>query len=465
MLVSDNRIKQSQQVFIFLIAGLILITANGCASHTPSFNYSPPSILPATTADMKTAGYWIGRHPTPDQTILTVDQIKLLNESIINPLELNQDLNGWPIEYSGPQIRKDLMSQWKNLRKANLMQLDGTSIPNSYWPTVLDNMNLRSIPEKVTRQYGLVVHYAAQRVLPTEDGLFSKANDIDFDELQNSALDIGTPVVVLATSLDGEWVYAQSVSSGGWIKTQNIGLVDREDFVRMTSDPFVVMIDSKVDVFKDPALTQHKGYLQMGAHLPFVSEDKGKTVVLIPEKNVDGRTVLVPGFIITSQVNKGYLAYTPRTMLIQAFKMLNEPYGWGGMYGEQDCSRFLQQIFSTVGIQLPRNSSAQIQVGARLDQWSDAVNDEEKLSLLKNLGIGGVTVLGMKGHILLYLGSVDSHAYAIHAVWAYRQPGQSEDDVFVLNKVTVSSLTLGEGSKKGSLLKRLNAVRLIGEKQ
>ncbi len=42
--------------------------------------------------------------------------------------------------------------------------------------------------------------------------------------------------------------------------------------------------------------------------------------------------------------------------------MLNQPYGWGDMYGEQDCSRFLQMVFATVGIMLPRDSKDQAQV-------------------------------------------------------------------------------------------------------
>ena len=67
----------------------------------------------------------------------------------------------------------------------------------------------------------------------------------------------------------------------------------------------------------------------------------------------------------------------------------------------------------------------------------------------------------MKGHIMLYLGTFEGRAYAIHAAWAYRAPGPSGDKIFVLNRVVVSNLTLGEGSKRGSLLNRLNAVKVV----
>ena len=184
--------------------------------------------------------------------------------------------------------------------------------------------------------------------------------------------------------------------------------------------------------------------------------------VLVPIQRPNGDAELVSGFIETNQVNKGYLAYTPRQIIQQAFKLLNKPYGWGDMYGAQDCSRFLQEIFATVGIALPRDSKNQIQVGKLLTDWNDATTDADKLRLLQQKAMGGISLLGMRGHIMLYLGSIDSRAYAIHAVWAYRRPQAQQDEVVVLNRVTLSDLSLGAGSRRGSWLKRINAVRLLG---
>lgn len=445
---------------------LFLLTTGGCAQHqAPSALYAPPSTIPFTNPAMKTAGYWIGRHPAPDKIILNPDEIKTLNTTIRHDMKLTWDLSLWPKVYSGNQLRQDLKIQLNELKKDKLMLLDGTPVPESFWAAAEQNLNLAAVPDKIKRQYGLALQYADQRLLPTAQGLYAKANDVDFDELQNSALDIGVPVVVLHTSLDGEWVYAQAALSSGWLRAKEVGAVDTYDFERMSSPSFVIVTDPKADVYANGKLTRHKGYLRMGARLPFVRESEGITEVLIPEAGSDGKTALVPGFMMTEQVNKGYLLYTPRMVLVQAFKMLDQPYGWGDMYGEQDCSRFLQEIFATVGIKLPRNSSAQIRIGQRLNDWPDNATDDDKISLLKEAGLGGVTVLGMKGHIMLYLGMVDDRAYAIHSVWAYRTPGLHADDIFVLNKVTVSDLTLGEGSQRGSLLKRLNAVRLIGERR
>ncbi len=55
--------------------------------------------------------------------------------------------------------------------------------------------------------------------------------------------------------------------------------------------------------------------------------------------------------------------------------MLNQPYGWGDMYGEQDCSRFLQMVFATVGISLPRDSKDQAQVSNSVVDFDEKSDD------------------------------------------------------------------------------------------
>ena len=144
----------------------------------------------------------------------------------------------------------------------------------------------------------------------------------------------------------------------------------------------------------------------------------------------------------------------------QAFKLLNEPYGWGGMHGEQDCSRFLQEVFATVGINFPRNSSQQAQIGRPLAQFDTKMSEAERLKVLRE-AVGGITILPMPGHIMLFLGMVDERPYAIHATWGYREKIGREESSRVINRVAVSDLSLGEGTLKGSLLRRLKSVVLI----
>ncbi len=140
--------------------------------------------------------------------------------------------------------------------------------------------------------------------------------------------------------------------------------------------------------------------------------------------------------------------------------MLHEPYGWGGMYGEQDCSAFLVEVFATVGIMLPRDSIDQAKAGQErfvFDAQSGLAQKQEALSGLS----GGLFLLPMKGHILLYLGMEQGQPYAIHCVWAYRERKGERDIPRVINRVAVTGLSLGDKSSRGSFLKRLISIVAI----
>jgi hypothetical protein len=254
-------------------------------------------------------------------------------------------------------------------------------------------------------------------------------------------------------------------SSEGWVIADQIVLCGRKDIEDYQSPaPFAVVTKPKADIFSDDKLSKYSDYAQMGAKFPKEKKQEAANAVAVrlPARRQDGRFVFQTFYMDKSDVSDGYLPYTPRTILKQAFALLNAPYGWGGMYGEQDCSRFLQEVFSSVGIRLPRDSKDQAKVGIPIAAFDEQTKDEEKI---KSFGkaLAGASILTLKGHIMLYLGSIDGKPYAIHAVWAYREPVGDDDRVRVIDRVAVSGLDLGEGSKKGSLLKRITGIRMISK--
>ena len=86
------------------------------------------------------------------------------------------------------------------------------------------------------------------------------------------------------------------------------------------------------------------------------------------------------------------------------------------MYGEQDCSKFLQEIYATTGLHLPRNSASQSDVGeAKIEL--DGLVKESKHRLVKSAALTGISILHLKGHIVLYLGEYKGEPYIIHTVW------------------------------------------------
>jgi hypothetical protein len=443
----------------------------GCGTAAPQSGpnqlyFVAPSVLAGTQREMKTAGFWIGQHPSPDQVILNAEGIAEFNRHVQDDLNLTTDILNLPAEFSGPKLVEEWQKTLDEFKKKGFYMASGQKANEAFFAKINGQIIDTAVNLKITPQFGFVVHYADQRIFPTKEPLYAKRGDIDFDELQNSTLDVGTPVVVLSTSADDGWLYVESPLSSGWVEADNIATAPIEKLELLINDEhFVVVAEAKADIFLNRELTQYYDYARMGTRLVRnqVFYDKNLISVWLPSRDDSGKMTLVEAYMRLSDVRESYLPYTPRTILEQAFKLLNAPYGWGGMYGEQDCSAFLDEIFATVGIVLPRNSSAQRKTGQLLAEFPETATPQDKLSAFSK-AIGGATLLGLKGHILLYLGMVHDRPYAIHAVWAYREPAGKEDRIRVINRVAVSDLSLGKDSQNGSLLKRLKEILIVTNK-
>ena len=361
---------------------------------------------------MKTAGFWISRHSSPDAVIMDLKQIDQFNERLRTGLNLTTN------EAIGNiKLTKDIFTC---------------------------HMNLSGAAIAAAPRYGLVVHYASQRFLPTRKGLYQGKNGHDFDQLQNSALDVGTPVAVVHTSADGLWYYALTAISDGWVEAKYIALGNVRQVRKFAEGKdFAVVIRPKADIFMNGSMTEYDDYVRMGTRLPLARIDAGRVTVNVPVMDADGTLVVKKAYMNAEDVNIGFLPFTARNIYKQALMMLNQPYGWGDMYGEQDCSRFLQMVFATVGIMLPRDSKTQAQVGNSIVDFNGKSDDAAKIAAIVRVPAAN-TILAMKGHIMLYLGTVDGKPYVIH-----------DTTVSAMNRVIISDLSLGQGTPKGSLLKRL----------
>jgi hypothetical protein len=431
-------------------------------------SYRSPTMLSNIRPEMHTPGFWISRHPSPDAVIMDAESIVQFNKNIRNKFKSVKDLSTLPENFSGDELTKELRSTFEEIKAKGYFFSNGETASDLFFQDQLGNLNLTSVPAMIEPEFGFVLRYTDQRFLPTADGLYEEQGDWDFDYLQNNALQLATPVVILHKSFDGQWFYALGPTSDGWVKAKDIvicTLKEIEDY--LSADAWAVTVEAKADVFLDAQLTKFDQYVQMGARFPKEKKQEAQGVVAIkvPSVRNDGRFVFKTAYIEKNDISDGYLSYTARTIYKQAFKLLNQPYGWGGMYGEQDCSRFLQEIFATVGMDLPRDSKYQAKAGlevATFDAITPAVAEAQKKEFF-NKPVGGVLILTLKGHIMLFLGVADHRPYAIHSVWAYREPVGDEDRVRVINHVTVSDLDLGEGSRKGSLFKRLTGVRAFSK--
>lgn len=438
-------------LFLFLLMFGISI---GNAAE-PKDHDIAPSVLPHTVRGMHTAGFWLTRHPDPLKTIFSPTEINAFNEHIQNDLNLTKDIFVLTQEFKTDALIGGFDKTINAFIQKDLYTQSGVRDSQNYLEKAKLNMNAPGLVLGVAPRYGLVVHYADVRFFPMEEPLYVSPSDIDFDQVQNSTLDVGTPVAVVHQSADKKWYYVFAALSQGWVQSDRVALGDAKmvrDFVK--SSDRAVALAAKADIFLNEGMTTQHDALRMGAYLPLVKENGDYMVVRVPVLDQENKLLLMDGYVRSREFHNGYLAYTAQNIITQAFVMLDKPYGWGGMYGEQDCSAFLDEVFATVGIVLPRDSKDQAMVGQLIAAFRPDQKNEERTKSFEN-AVGGLTLLPMKGHIMLYLGSIDKKPYAIHCLWAYRQHVGEKDVPKIINKVAVTDLTLGEGSAKGSLLKRL----------
>jgi hypothetical protein len=446
-----------------IVKGLFMAVLTGLAGCAEQHEVT---LEPISNRLMKSPGYWISRHPCPDKVILTADEINTFNLHIQNDQRLTWDISKFPEQISGEELRLQLKNELESLRAKKLYTANDCLVSSQFFDAVETEMNFSTIGDKVKVRFGLVTQLIDQRVLPSETLLCAKIGDVNFDELQNSALDIGTPVAVLHQSADGQWSYVYDPLTPGWIKTDTIAFCTREQLVDYSnSKGFVVVIVPKADIYLNPSLSDFHEYARIATRLP-LAQTPGvaeTSAVLIPTRKSDGTFEPKIAFVKNQDIYNGYLPYTPRNAITQAFVMLNQPYGWGGMYGEQDCSRFTQQVFATMGIHLPRNTGQQEQVGKSIGNFDRQTRDEEKIEVLDSQAVGGITIMKFikENHVILYLGCVDGRFYGIHdtaAVNIFAGFGQTP---IPSNRVMVSDLQLGTQNPNGSLIRRLMKIRVI----
>ncbi|MBF0490637.1 MAG: SH3 domain-containing protein [Candidatus Omnitrophica bacterium] len=415
-----------------------------------------PSQLPHVKPAMLSAGYWIARHASADKLVMDAKQIENFNDNIKTNLGLTKDIYSLVAHFQTESLSDVFKKNMADYLDKEFFLADGTQRDANYLDNIKKNMHLNAVVFGVEPRYALVTNFANQRFFPTKEGLYAKRGDLDFDELQNSGLDIGTAVAVVHESLDKKWVYVLSSLSDGWVEADKLVIGDMQQIKNYEQmKDFVVITSPRADLFLDASMTIYYEFVRMGNKLPFLDDNAQQWVVQIPGRSKEGQLQMVKAYIPKAQAHRGYLPYTARTIYNQAFLMLDKPYGWGDMNGQQDCSRFLQMVFATVGIELPRDSKNQAQVGVELASFDETMGDNKtKLNALQTAQ-GALTLLPLKGHIMLYLGMVDGIPFAIHETSGFTKTQGERQIKYTLNKVTVSDLFLGEKSNKGSLLRRL----------
>jgi hypothetical protein len=164
--------------------------------------------------------------------------------------------------------------------------------------------------------------------------------------------------------------------------------------------------------------------------------------VLAPVRGPLGRAAIATAAFGPGQARVKPLPLHPDWLARIGNQMMGQPYGWGGLYAWRDCSSTVRDLFVPFGIWLPRNSAAQGRSGSFLPL--EGLDGEDKERLISSSGVPFMSLLWMRGHIMLYLGQYRDASVVFHNIWGLRIVGEGDDDArHVLGRAVVSGLRLG----------------------
>ncbi len=330
-----------------------------------------------------------------------------------------------------------------SFKKARGYKENGTPWSQEEWDAMRQNANLAAYPAMAMG--AITIRNTDLRELPTSLMRLSKpvanVKDDPFDYFQYSLLPPGTPLLAAHKTMDGNWYYVECPIAGGWVRAADVRLVDDSFKSAWLTGNYAALIRDNVPLAN--GIGQSSGAKGgIGTVLPVTSRAPGYVNVLVP---VAGSGE----FAHTAEISLPPQQATIMPMPITAGNvakignvMLGQSYGWGGMFGDRDCSSMLRDLFTPFGLWLPRNSVAQARRGSVIPLEGYDAKEKERIILAD--GVPFLSLLGMRGHITLYVGQWRGRPAIFHNVWGVRIIKDGDDNErHVIGKAVITSITPG----------------------
>ncbi|TDK34028.1 NlpC-P60 family protein [Luteimonas terrae] len=429
--------------------------------------------IPGLTASMLSPDAWIARLDAPDTVVLDAAAIAAQNAgmrredaSIFDPLALPARIEGRTVaEWIEAISRRPSAPRFTAQGAVSAAMFDA-------W---LDALALDVLPGQVAPRFGLVVRRADLRAFPTATRVFSRPDDTDIDRFQEDALFPGTPVAVLHASRDGDWLFVVSERYRAWIESKHVAIGGQSEvagYAARAAEGVVVTGATARTVFTPQAPEVSDVQLEMGVRVPRADWNVARAlhgqvpafghVVELPVRADDGALSFAPALLpAADDVADDVLPYTRAALIRQAFKFLGERYGWGHAYNARDCSGFVSEIYRSVGILLPRNTSAQA-VSPALDRIEVTPNMSHatRLQLLREADVGDMVFI--PGHVMMVIGHVDGEPWVIHDTAGMSVRDAAGDIVRLpLNGVVVTPVTPMLSGADGFTIDRITSIQRV----
>lgn len=289
-------------------------------------------------------------------------------------------------------------------------------------------------------QKAITLKWMDIRALPTDKPLYKNpahpGEGYPFDLLQNSSVNYNEPIFISHTSKDGAWSYIFTNNASGWVKSDGVTHIDDTTVANIQKSEKVFVIEDNVAM--SDSNNRFVAYSRVGMVLS-LDHTEGENYYI---RAVDSNNSVKIITLSHKSAHLGISKLNKSDLITIGSQMLKNTYGWGGMYGERDCSSMIRDMMTPFGIWLPRNSSAQSRKGEVIPFTGLA--DSEKLSLIKEKGVPFETIIYLKGHVLLYIGTYQESVMVLHNIWGVRTlDKEGNKGRHIVGKAVVSTLELG----------------------
>ncbi len=354
----------------------------------------------------------------------------------------------WMLKLFDDEIWAENLCPWTDEAKKNL----------------LEDAALASYPSLDCR--AVAVRNTNARSMPTDRPAFHDPREagegFPFDSFQESAVPIGTPLRVRHANLRGAWLLCETSAFAGWIRADDVAIADGSTARRYENGRYAAIVDDGTPLRDENG--RHVCTAQIGTILPTDSDG----AILVPVRTSSGASRLVRAFARSGSAISYPLGFTAGNVAAQAQKFMGKPYGWGGMYGNRDCSATVRDLFIPFGFHLPRNSSQQVRAGEYVEL--EGKTDDEKFAAIRDFGVPFRTLIGMKGHVGLYLGVTDrGEPVLMHNMWGLRLGSKKDpglDGRLIIGRTVITTLRPGaekEVVSADSFTSRLLTATLLPE--
>ena len=364
------------------------------------------------------------------------------NDNSFNSTEVSKDFfNKYFKPWNSTKVSfPKLEAMWGQSYKNKKVYLENHQLATASWfDKQIENSNFNDyniLPKKAITLKNVNI-----RVLPTNSPMFydptQPGEGFPFDYNQNSSLKINTPIIVSHLSKDRAWAYIESSTVGGWVEIGTIAYVDNDFIQEFKTSNYFVSVKEKFPIY-DPIFRE---YVKVATIFP-----KKNNKYIIAKKDDNQNAYISYIDLNNDEVESMPLAFNSENRIKIAKQLIDEPYGWGGLLNNRDCSSFTQDYFATFGKFLHRNSKAQLSNGKYFDM-SKLTNNEKK-EFMKNNGVPFSTLVYLKGHIMLYIGIKENEPLVLHNMWSVRlKDSNGRKYRHIIGKAMVTTLEPGKGIK------------------